>query len=117
MPYLDIELEYYDLSIQNRDATDDQVNGRRANAISGTGGVKCAPITRKRTGGRVRAEADVALANGTIRNILGGVVSAETIVVQHPAVRARWTSRITSPPRARRPVQGDDFVVPGPAQP
>src|SRR5258708_4120482 len=76
LPYLDIELEYYDLSIQNRDATDDQVTIDAANAIKRHGvGVKCATITPDED--RV---AEFGLKrmwrspNGTIRNILGGVV-------------------------------------------
>src|ERR1700752_1822374 len=83
LPYLDIELEYYDLSIQHRDATDDQVTIDAANAIKRHGvGVKCATITPdearfsefvfKRMWGS---------PNGTIRNILGGVVFREPIVV------------------------------------
>ena len=75
-PYLDVDLRYFDLSIENRDATDDQVTVDAANAIKEHGvGVKCATITPD--------EARVAefglkkmwlSPNGTIRNILGGVV-------------------------------------------
>src|SRR6201984_247188 len=83
LPYLDIELEYYDLSIQNRDATDDQVTIDAANAIKRHHvGVKCATITRDAAGatefgrkGRGRPR------TGTIRNIRGGVVFREPIVV------------------------------------
>lgn len=84
-PYLDIDLKYYDLSIQNRDATDDQVTVDAANAIKQFGvGVKCATITPD--------EARVAefglkkmwkSPNGTIRNILGGTVFREPIVTKN----------------------------------
>src|SRR5947207_15204617 len=83
VPYVDIDLKYYDLSITNRDATDDQITVDAANAIKRYGvGVKCATITPD--------EARVAefglkkmwrSPNGTIRNILGGVVFREPIVV------------------------------------
>ncbi|MDT4907203.1 MAG: isocitrate dehydrogenase, partial [Pseudonocardiales bacterium] len=74
VPYLDVDLEYYDLSIENRDATDDQVTVDAANAIKRHGvGVKCATITPD----EARVE-EFGLKkmwkspNGTIRNILGG---------------------------------------------
>src|SRR5438874_8113063 len=83
LPYLDIDLKYYDLSITNRDATDDQITVDAANAIKRYGvGVKCATITPD--------EARVAefglkkmwrSPNGTIRNILGGVVFREPIIM------------------------------------
>jgi len=118
LPYLDIELEYYDLSIRNRDATDDQVTVDAANAIKRHGvGVKCATITPD--------EARVAefglkkmwrSPNGTIRNILGGVVFREPIVVSSiPRFVPGWTKPII----IGRHAHGDqykatDFVVPGP---
>jgi len=118
LPYLDIELDYYDLSIQNRDATDDQVTVDAANAIKRHGvGVKCATITPD--------EARVAefglkrmwrSPNGTIRNILGGVVFREPIVVSSiPRFVPGWTKPII----IGRHAHGDqyratDFVVPGP---
>jgi isocitrate dehydrogenase len=118
LPYLDIELEYYDLSIQNRDATDDQVTVDAANAIKRHGvGVKCATITPDE--GRV---AEFGLKkmwrspNGTIRNILGGVVFREPIVVSSiPRFVPGWTKPII----IGRHAHGDqyratDFVVPGP---
>jgi isocitrate dehydrogenase len=120
LPYLDIELEYYDLSIQNRDATDDQVTVDAANAIKRHGvGVKCATITPD--------EARVAefglkkmwrSPNGTIRNILGGVVFREPIVVSTiPRFVPGWTKPII----IGRHAHGDqyratDFVVPGPGR-
>jgi isocitrate dehydrogenase len=118
LPYLDIELDYYDLSIQNRDATDDQVTVDAAYAIKRHGvGVKCATITPD--------EARVAefglkqmwrSPNGTIRNILGGVVFREPIVVSSiPRFVPGWTKPII----IGRHAHGDqyratDFVVPGP---
>ncbi|HTS96869.1 MAG TPA: NADP-dependent isocitrate dehydrogenase [Streptosporangiaceae bacterium] len=120
LPYLDIELEYYDLSIENRDATDDQVTIDAANAIKRYGvGVKCATITPD--------EARVAefglkrmwrSPNGTIRNILGGVVFREPIVVSSiPRFVPGWTKPII----IGRHAHGDqyratDFVVPGPGR-
>src|SRR5260370_8407118 len=72
LPYLDIELEYYDLSIQNRDATDDQVTIDAANAIKRHGvGVKCATITPDEDRvAVVRRNRMCRAPNGTIRNIL-----------------------------------------------
>jgi isocitrate dehydrogenase len=118
LPYLDIELDYFDLSIQNRDATDDQVTIDAAHAIRRHGvGVKCATITPDED--RV---AEFGLKrmwrspNGTIRNILGGVVFREPIVVSSiPRFVPGWTDPIV----IGRHAHGDqyratDFVVPGP---
>ncbi|MEO3787815.1 NADP-dependent isocitrate dehydrogenase [Actinocorallia sp. B10E7] len=118
LPYLDVDLKYYDLSIQNRDATDDQVTVDSANAIKQYGvGVKCATITPD----EARVE-EFGLKkmwrspNGTIRNILGGVVFREPIVVQTiPRLVPGWTKPII----IGRHAHGDqyratDFVVPGP---
>jgi isocitrate dehydrogenase len=118
LPYLDIELKYYDLSIQHRDATDDQVTIDAANAIKEHGvGVKCATITPDED--RV---AEFGLKkmwrspNGTIRNILGGVVFREPIVISSiPRFVPGWTKPII----IGRHAHGDqyratDFVVPGP---
>jgi isocitrate dehydrogenase len=120
LPYLDIELDYYDLSIQSRDATDDQVTVDAANAIKRHGvGVKCATITPD--------EARVAefglkkmwrSPNGTIRNILGGVVFREPIVVSTiPRFVPGWAKPII----IGRHAHGDqyratDFVVPAPGR-
>jgi isocitrate dehydrogenase len=117
LPYLDVELEYYDLSIQHRDETDDQVTVDAANAIKRHGvGVKCATITPD--------EARVAefglkkmwrSPNGTIRNILGGVVFREPIAMANvPRLVPSWTKPIV----IGRHAHGDqykatDFVVPG----
>jgi isocitrate dehydrogenase len=118
LPYLDVDLAYYDLSIQNRDATDDQVTVDAAHAIREHGvGVKCATITPD--------EARVAefglkrmwrSPNGTIRNILGGVVFREPIIMANvPRYVPSWTKPIV----IGRHAHGDqykatDFVVPGP---
>ena len=118
LPYLDIDLDYYDLSITNRDATDDQVTIDAAHAILRHGvGVKCATITPD--------EARVAefglkkmwkSPNGTIRNILGGVIFREPIVISNvPRLVPGWTKPII----IGRHAYGDqyaatDFVVPGP---
>ena len=94
IPYLDINLDYYDLSITHRDATDDQVTIDAANAIKRHGvGVKCATITPD--------EARVAefglkkmwrSPNGTIRNILGGVIFREPIIMRNvPRLVPGWT--------------------------
>lgn len=83
-PYLDLNLKYFDLSVKNRDATDDQVTHDAANAIKEHGvGVKCATITPDE--GRVeefKLKKMWKSPNGTIRNILGGTVFREPIVIQ-----------------------------------
>jgi isocitrate dehydrogenase len=120
LPYLDVDLKYYDLSVTNRDATDDQVTVDAANAIKQYGvGVKCATITPDEE--RV---AEFGLKkmwrspNGTIRNILGGVVFREPIVVSSvPRFVPGWTKPII----IGRHAHGDqyratDFVVPGPGR-
>jgi isocitrate dehydrogenase len=118
LPYLDIDLRYYDLSIQNRDATDDQVTIDAANAIKRFGvGVKCATITPDEA--RVSEFGLKKMwrsPNGTIRNILGGVVFREPIVIEKiPRFVPGWTKPIV----IGRHAHGDqyratDFVVPGP---
>jgi isocitrate dehydrogenase len=120
LPYLDIELDYYDLSIQNRDATDDQVTIDAANAIKRLGvGIKCATITPDEA--RVTEFGLKKMwrsPNGTIRNILGGVVFREPIVIESiPRFVPGWTKPII----IGRHAHGDqyratDFVVPGPGQ-
>ncbi|RSM52048.1 NADP-dependent isocitrate dehydrogenase [Actinoplanes sp. ATCC 53533] len=116
LPYLDVNLEYYDLSIQYRDETDDQVTIDAANAIKRHGvGVKCATITPD----EARVE-EFGLKkmwrspNGTIRNILGGVVFREPIIMSNvPRLVPGWTKPII----IGRHAHGDqykatDFVVP-----
>src|SRR5919197_320019 len=117
LPYLDVDLHYYDLSIQYRDATDDQVTVDAANAINEYGvGVKCATITPD----EARVE-EFGLKkmwrspNGTIRNILGGVVFREPIIMSNvPRLVPGWTKPIV----IGRHAHGDqykatDFVAPG----
>src|SRR3954464_12954306 len=116
-PYLDVDLRYFDLSIQHRDATDDQVTVDAANAIKGHGvGVKCATITPD----EARVE-EFGLKqmwkspNGTIRNILGGVVFREPIICKNvPRLVPGWTKPII----IGRHAFGDqyratDFMFPG----
>jgi isocitrate dehydrogenase len=118
LPYLDITLDYYDLGIQHRDATDDQVTLDAAHAIAHHGvGVKCATITPD--------EARVAefglkkmwrSPNGTIRNILGGVIFREPIVCANiPRLVPHWTKPIVIGRHAHGDqYQASDFTVPGP---
>jgi isocitrate dehydrogenase len=97
LPYLDIDLKYYDLSIQERDKTDDQITVDAANAIKQYGvGVKCATITPD----EARVE-EFGLKqmwkspNGTIRNILGGVIFRQPIICQNvPRLVPGWTKPI-----------------------
>ncbi|MDP1731255.1 MAG: NADP-dependent isocitrate dehydrogenase [Devosia sp.] len=96
-PYLDIDLHYYDLSIENRDATDDKVTVDAANAIKEHGvGVKCATITPDEA--RVeefKLKKMWKSPNGTIRNILGGVIFREPIICRNvPRLVPGWTQPI-----------------------
>src|SRR5215212_11117833 len=118
LPYLDVDLKYYDLSIEHRDATDDQVTVDAANATKQYGvGVKCATITPDEQ--RVEEFGLKKMwksPNGTIRNILGGVVFREPIICSNiPRLVPGWTKPIV----IGRHAHGDqykatDFVVPGP---
>jgi len=120
LPYLDIDLKYYDLGIEKRDETDDQITVDAANAIKQYGvGVKCATITPD----EARVE-EFGLKkmwrspNGTIRNILGGVVFREPIICSNvPRLVPGWSKPII----IGRHAHGDqykasDFVVPGPGK-
>jgi isocitrate dehydrogenase len=119
-PYLDVDLIYYDLSIENRDATDDQVTVDAANAIKQHGiGVKCATITPDEA--RVKEFGLKKMwrsPNGTIRNILGGCIFREPIVISNvPRLIPGWTDPIV----VGRHAFGDqyratDFLVPGPGK-
>lgn len=96
-PYLDIDLKYYDLSVENRDATNDQVTIDAANAIKEYGvGVKCATITPDEA--RVeefKLKKMWKSPNGTIRNILGGVIFREPIICKNvPRLVPGWTQPI-----------------------
>ena len=120
LPYLDVNLEYYDLGMEHRDATDDQVTIDAARAIQKHGvGIKCATITPD--------EARVAefglkkmwkSPNGTIRNILGGVIFREPIIISNvPRLVPHWTKPIV----IGRHAFGDqyratDIKVPGPGK-
>src|SRR5687768_11710502 len=97
LPYLDVNLEYYDLGIEHRDATNDQVTIDAANAIKKHGvGVKCATITPDE--GRVKEFGLKEMwrsPNGTIRNILGGVIFREPIICKNvPRLVPGWTQPI-----------------------
>lgn len=117
LPYLDMDLRYYDLSVENRDATSDQVTIDAANAIKEHGvGVKCATITPdearvKEFGLRKMWKSP----NGTIRNILGGVIFREPIIMANvPRLVGGWTKPIV----VARHAFGDqykatDFKIPG----
>ncbi len=97
LPYLDVDLVYFDLGISNRDATDDQITVDAANAVKAHGvGVKCATITpdeaRVEEFGLKRMYRS---PNGTIRNILGGVIFREPIVISdYPRLVPGWTRPI-----------------------
>ncbi len=119
-PYLDLELIYFDLGIEHRDATDDKVTVEAAEAIREYGvGVKCATITPDEE--RVKEFGLKEMwrsPNGTIRNILGGTIFREPIVCQNvPRLVPGWTKPIV----VGRHAFGDqyratDFVVPGPGK-
>ena len=117
LPFLDVDLEYYDLSVTHRDETDDQVTIDAANAIKKHGvGVKCATITPDEA--RVeefKLKKMWKSPNGTIRNILDGVVFREPIIISNvPRLVPGWTKPIV----IGRHAHGDqykatDFKVPG----
>src|ERR1700755_88507 len=117
LPYLDIDLKYFDLGIEHRDATNDQVTVDAANATKKYGvAVKCATITPDEA--RVKEFGLKQMwksPNGTIRNILGGVIFREPIVISNiPRLVPGWTKPIV----IGRPAFGDqypatDLVVPG----
>ncbi|MGH3816058.1 MAG: NADP-dependent isocitrate dehydrogenase [Pseudonocardiaceae bacterium] len=117
-PYLDLTVDYYDLSIEHRDATDDQVTVDAAHAIAKHGvGVKCATITPDEARVEEFGLKKMWLSpNGTIRNILGGVIFREPIVCSNvPRLVPHWTKPIV----IGRHAHGDqykasDFTVPGP---
>ena len=120
LPYLDIDLKYYDLSVEKRDETGDQITIDSAKAIQKYGvGVKCATITPDEA--RVeefKLKKMWKSPNGTIRNILGGVVFREPIVIKNvPRLVPGWTDPIV----VGRHAFGDqyratDFLVPGPGK-
>src|SRR5215210_7130666 len=117
-PYLDIDLLYYDLSVQNRDATNDQVTIDAANKTKEAGcAVKCATITPDE--GRVKEFSLKKMwrsPNGTIRNILGGTIFREPIVIDNvPRLIPGWTDPIVVARHAfADQYKATDFLVPGP---
>ena len=120
LPYLDIDLKYYDLSVEKRDETNDKITVDAANATKEFGvAVKCATITPDEA--RVeefKLKKMWKSPNGTIRNILGGVVFREPIVMQNvPRLIPGWTDPLV----VGRHAFGDqykatDFLVPGPGK-
>jgi isocitrate dehydrogenase len=120
LPYLDVDLKYYDLGIESRDATDDRITVEAAEAIKQHGvGVKCATITPDEA--RVdefSLKEMYRSPNGTIRNILGGVIFREPIVISNiPRLVPGWTKPIV----IGRHAFGDqyratDLVVPAPGK-
>jgi isocitrate dehydrogenase len=120
LPYLDVDLRYYDLGIEKRDETDDKITIDAANAIKEHGvGVKCATITPDEA--RVeefKLKQMWKSPNGTIRNILGGTVFRQPIICKNvPRLVPGWTKPIV----IGRHAFGDqyratDFVVPGPGK-
>ena len=120
LPYLDIDLKYYDLSVEKRDETNDQITIDSANAIKQYGvGVKCATITPdEQRVEEFNLKKMWKSPNGTIRNILGGVVFREPIVIQNvPRLVPGWTDPIV----VGRHAFGDqykatDTLIPGPGK-
>lgn len=120
LPYVDVDLKYFDLGVESRDATDDQITIDAANAIREYGvGVKCATITPDEQ--RVEEFGLKKMwrsPNGTIRNILGGTVFREPIICSNvPRLVPGWTNSIV----IGRHAHGDqyratDFLVPGPGK-
>ena len=118
LPYLDIDLKYYDLGIQKRDETEDRITVEAAEAIQQYGvGVKCATITPDEQ--RVEEFGLKKMwksPNGTIRNILGGVVFREPIVIANvPRLIPGWTDPIVVARHAfADQYKATDFLIPGP---
>ncbi len=117
LPYLDVDLRYFDLSIQSRDATEDAITVEAAEAVKRHGvGVKCATITPDEARVKEFGLKDMYRSpNGTVRNILGGVIFREPIVISNiPRLVPGWTKPIV----IGRHAFGDqyratDLVVPG----
>ncbi len=120
LPYLDVDLKYYDLGMENRDATDDRITVDAAEAIKRYGvGVKCATITPDEA--RVKEFALKRMyrsPNGTVRNILGGVIFREPIVIDNiPRLVPGWTKPIVIGRHAfGDQYRASDMVVPGPGK-
>jgi isocitrate dehydrogenase len=120
LPYLDVELIYFDLGVEHRDATDDQVTIDAAYAIKQHGvGVKCATITPdEQRVEEFKLKKMWKSPNGTIRNILGGVVFREPIVISNiPRLIPGWTDPIVVARHAfADQYKATDFRVPGPGK-
>jgi len=120
LPYLDVDLKYFDLGIESRDATGDRITVDAANAIKEHGvGVKCATITPDEA--RVEEfglKEMYRSPNGTIRNILGGVIFREPIVMSNvPRLVPGWTRPIIIGRHAfGDQYRAEDIVVPGPGK-
>ena len=120
LPYLDLDIKYYDLSIENRDATNDQVTVDAANAIKQYNvGIKCATITPDEARVKEFNLKKMWLSpNGTIRNILGGTIFREPIIISNvPRLVTTWTKPII----IGRHAYGDQYkcqnmVVPAPGK-
>ena len=120
LPYLDIDLEYYDLGMEHRDATDDQVTIDAANATKKYGvGVKCATITPDEA--RVeefKLKKMWRSPNGTIRNILDGTIFREPIICKNvPRLVPQWTQPIIIGRHAYGDIyRASDLKIPGPGK-
>jgi isocitrate dehydrogenase len=120
LPYLDIDLKYYDLGMEARDATDDGITVQAAEAIKNYGvGIKCAGITPDEA--RVEEfhlKRMYRSPNGTLRNIIGGTIFREPIVCQNvPRLVPNWTQPIVIGRHAfADQYAATDFVVPGPGK-
>src|SRR3979409_128846 len=120
LPYLDVDIKYFDLGVEYRDQTNDQVTIDAANAIKEYGvGIKCATITPDEA--RVKEfnlKEMWKSPNGTIRNILGGVIFREPIICKNvPKLVPGWTKPIVvGRPAYGHQHRGRDFVVPGPGK-
>jgi isocitrate dehydrogenase len=120
LPYLDVDLKYYDLGMESRDATDDRITVEAAEAIKQHGvGVKCATITPDEA--RVKEfglKEMYRSPNGTVRNILGGVIFREPIVIANiPRLVPGWKKPIVIGRHAfGDQYRASDMVVPGPGK-
>ena len=117
LPHVDVELDYYDLGIESREASRDQITVDAANAISEHGvGVKCATITPDEARVEEFGLSEMYRSpNGTIRNILGGVIFREPIVISNiPRLVPGWTKPIVIGRHAfGDQYRAEDMVVPG----
>src|SRR4028118_267873 len=119
-PYLDLDLEYYDLGVEHRDATNDKVTVDAAEAIKKHNvGVKCATITPdEQRVQEFKLKEMYKSPNGTIRNILGGTIFREPIVIQNvPRLIPGWTDpSVVGRHAFADQYKATDFRVPGPGK-